>query len=184
MQEHKPGLNLDSGRIRSIRTRKCCWWFKKGSEELADSDDLSRKARLLAIQEKIEKDKAVELAKLKNKDVTTSQIRNYEYQIGLGKSPEEASKIAFGPGENIQARESEEDIRLMERKIIKTEGSGFEKANITGYEQAAVESTVYGVPTVPYIHPNLVLIQRKHQIMLLQSNWRYFIILLQENLKS
>ena len=41
----------------------------------------------------------------------------------------------------------------MERKIIKTEGSGFEKANITGYEQAAVESTVYGVPTVPYISP-------------------------------
>lgn len=144
---------LTAGGLEALEQGSVVSGLKKGSEELADSDDLSRKARLLAIQEKIEKDKAVELAKLKNKDVTTSQIRNYEYQIGLGKSPEEASKIAFGTGENIQARESEEDIRLMERKIIKTEGSGFEKANITGYEQAAVESTVYGVPTVPYISP-------------------------------
>ena len=127
--------------------------IKAAGEQLGDVSDIKRKARLLAIQEKIEKDKALELAKLKTKDATTSQIRNYEYQIGLGKSPEEASKIAFGTGENIQARESEEDIRLMERKIIKTEGSGFEKSNITGYEQAAVESTVYGVPTVPYISP-------------------------------
>ena len=125
--------------------------IKAAGEQLGDVSDIRRKARLLAIQEKIEKDKALELAKLKTKDVSTSQIKNYEYQIGLGKSPEEAAKIAFGTGDNVQARESEEDIRYTERKLIKTEGSGFEKANITGYEQAAVESTVYGIPTTPYV---------------------------------
>ena len=127
--------------------------IKAAGEQLGDVSDIRRKARLLAIQEKIDLQKAETLAKLKTKDATTSQIKNYEYQIGLGKSPDEAAKIAFGTGDNVQARESEEDIRYTERKLIKTEGSGFEKANITGYEQAAVESTVYGIPTTPYISP-------------------------------
>jgi hypothetical protein len=125
--------------------------IKAAGEQLGDVSDIRRKARLLAIQEKIDLEKAETLAKLKTKDATTSQIKNYEYQIALGKSPDEAAKIAFGTGDNVQARESEEDIRYTERKLIKTEGSGFEKANITGYEQAAVESTVYGIPTTPYV---------------------------------
>ncbi len=139
---------LTAGGLEALQEGDVVSGLKKGFEELEGIDDLSKKAKLLAIQEKIAKDaqktptKAQEVDILANRYIANGMTKADAYIAAEKKvyGDEKTSELP-GPSEARELFELTSDFAKSDDDLIAQNPSGFAQAEL--YKRQ-------GIKTVPY----------------------------------